>query len=223
MSDIAGQVLRAYRERLQLSQQDFAERLGVSQSLISTVEVGRGPVSRKLLRLLRERGEAGALRPAFGDYLKEGTVDRGALETDFGVARPIPLEAWAARINLNKPADPSAAERIWVPGVVEGVRAFRFTPAPATIAPDTVAVFRPASIRELGREQPVLVQVRPRQATRELVAGAAHLGRAIITRARGEILCHFEASVPNAPIVELEEKGVEHLMLCMFRGRYGGK
>jgi hypothetical protein len=106
---------------------------------------------------------------------------------------------------------------------VDGMRAFRFTPAPTTIAPDTVAVFRPTSIRELGREQPVLIQVRPRKATRELVAGEAHLGRAIITRARGEILCQFEPSVPNAPIIELEEKGVEHLMLCIFRGRYGGK
>jgi transcriptional regulator with XRE-family HTH domain len=220
MSDIAGPVLRAYRERLQLSQQEFAERLGVSQSLISTVEVGRGPVSRKLLRLLRERGEAGVLRPAFGDYLKEGTVDRGALETDFGVARPIPLEPWTPRINLNKAADPSASERIWVPGVVEGMRAFRFTPAPSTLAPDTVAVFRPASLRELGREQVVVVQLRPKRATRDLVAGAAHLGRAVVTRARGDILFHFEPSVPNAPITALDEKSVEHLMLCVFRGRY---
>jgi len=223
MSDIAGQVLRAYRERLQLSQQEFAERLGVSQSLISTVEVGRGPVSRKMLRLLRERGEAGVLRPSFGDYLKEGTVDRGALETDFGVARPIPLESWAPRINLNKPPASDVAERIWVPGIVEGVRAFRFTPSPSTITPDTVAVFRPTSLRELGREQAVLVQLRPKHGTRELVAGAAHLGRAIITRARGEILCHFEPSAPNAPIVELDERGVEHLMMCVFRGRYVGR
>lgn len=223
MSNIAGQVLRAYRERLQLSQQEFAKRLGVSQSLISTVEVGHGPVSRKLLRLLRERGETGTLRPAFGDYLKEGALDRGALETDFGVARPIPLEAWAARINLNKPADAGAAERIWVPGIVEGMRAFRFTPAPSTIAPDTVAVFRPTSLRELSREQAMLVQLRPKHATRELVAGAAHLGRAIVTRARGEILCHFEPGAPNAPVVELDERGVEHLMLCIFRGRYVGR
>lgn len=221
MSDIAGQVLRAYRERLQLSQQEFAERLGVSQSLISTVEVGRGPVSRKLLRLLRERGEAGLFRPAFGDYLKEGTVDRGVLETDFGMARPIPLEPWAPRINLNKPADPSASERIWVPGIVDGMRAFRFTPAPSTLDPDTVAVFRPASLRELAREQVVVIQLRPKHGTRDLVAGAAHLGRAVITRARGDILFHFEPTARNAPITALDERSVEHLMLCVFRGRYG--
>jgi transcriptional regulator with XRE-family HTH domain len=223
MSEVPGQVLRAYRERLQLSQQEFASLLGVSQSLISIVEVGRGPVSRKLLRIMREQGEAGALRPAFGDFLNEGTVDRSVLEPDFGVARPIQLEPWAARINLSKPADPSAAERIWVPGIVSGARAFRFTPSPPAMIPDTVGVFRPVSIRELGREQIVLIQLHSRTRSRELVAGAAHVGRAIITRARGDITFQFEPSTPTAPILELPENAIVHLMLCIFRGRYAGR
>jgi transcriptional regulator with XRE-family HTH domain len=75
MVDVPGQLVRAYRERLGLSQAQFAEVLGVSQALISTVELGRGPVSRRMTRALREASESGELRPGFQDFL-DGSGER---------------------------------------------------------------------------------------------------------------------------------------------------
>lgn len=220
MNEIPGQVVRAYRERLGVSQAAFAGLLGVSQSLISAVEVGRGPVSRKLTRTLRARSESGVLRPGFQEFLDEGGIERGLLELDFGVARPIPLVLWAPRIDLSKAPDAGAGERVWVPGITDEMRAFRFTPPPSSLAPDTMAVFRPAELADLVREQLVLLQLRGRHAKRPLLAGVGHLGRAVTTRAKGGLHCQFEAATANVPIIDLTERSVAVLLVCAFRGRY---
>lgn len=43
-----GQWVKSVRERLKLTQQEFCARIQVSQGLISQVEKGRTPVSKKL-------------------------------------------------------------------------------------------------------------------------------------------------------------------------------
>jgi transcriptional regulator with XRE-family HTH domain len=220
MVDVPGLIVRAYRERLGLSQAQFADILGVSQALISTVEIGRGPVSRRLTRALREASESGELQPGFQEFLDEGVVEKSVLEVDFGVAQPIPLVPWAPRIDLCKPPAPGVGERFWVPGTTGKMRAFRFTPPPTLLAPDTIAVFRPARFADLGREQVVLLQFQGRHATKRLPAGVGHLGRAITTRATAGVCCQFEAAAANVPIIDVTERALKALFTCSFRGRY---
>ena len=99
-------------------------------------------------------------------------------------------------------------------------RAFCFDDPPPIVAPDTLIVFRPVDWADLSPEQMVLVQFRPKYATRELVARIGHLGRAIVTRRGGRFTCQFERSPIAGPIVNMTDKGVEVLMICHFRGRY---
>lgn len=42
-----GAWVKSVREKLQLTQQEFCEKVGVSQGLVSQVEKGRTPVSKK--------------------------------------------------------------------------------------------------------------------------------------------------------------------------------
>jgi hypothetical protein len=173
-----------------------------------------------MTRALREASESGELRPGFQDFLDAGVVDRSILEADFGVARPIPLVSWAPRTNLIRLPDTGSGERIWVPGVTAEMRAFRFTPPPALLAPDSVAVFQPSRLGELVRDQVCLLQLRGRHATRQLRASVGHLGRVVVSRTKGRILCQFEPATANVPIVDVTERAVEALFVCTFRGRY---
>jgi transcriptional regulator with XRE-family HTH domain len=218
--EISGMTVKAYREQLQMSQRDFAEALDVSQGLISLVEIGRNPVSRKLLRRLRERSDEGILNPTFGDFLAEGGIEPSAGEAEFQIVRPIPLEPWTARIDLRKPVDAGVAGRFFVPGLPEGARAYVFNPAPRLLEQDNIAVFRPASLADLVRDQIVLVQFKVRQGTKHLPAGVAHLGRAIVVR-RGRVpKCQFEPMDMDAQVVDLDGEKMEGVMACFFRGRH---
>jgi transcriptional regulator with XRE-family HTH domain len=218
--EISGTTVKAYREQLQMSQRDFAETLDVSQGLISLVELGRNPVSRKLLRRLRSKSDEGVLNPTFGDFLAEGGIEPTAGEAEFEIVRPIPLEPWTARVDLRKLPDAGVSGRFFVPGLPEGARAYLFNPAPPLLDQNTVAVFRPATLAELVRDQIILVQFKARQGTKQLPAGVAHLGRAIVVRRGRTAKCQFEPTDPNAQVVALEAERTEAAMICFFRGQH---
>lgn len=218
--EIPGSKIRAYRERLQMTQRDFAESMGMSQALISLVELGRGPVSNRLLQRLRAKGDSGEFKPSFFNYLAEEGVGVAAGGSDSQVAGAIPLEPWAARVDLRKPADPDTDSQLYLPGLPAGSRAFRFNPAPRFLEPDTFAVFRLAEFSRLVRDQLVLVQFKQRASPRELPAGIAHLGRAIVTRRGRVIVYQFEAAEPNFQVAELDDRRLEKLMVCFARGRF---
>lgn len=220
MVEIPGRVIGAFRERLGVSQDALADLIGVSQSLISAVEIGRGPVSRRLLRILRAKSEAGVLNPGFHEFLAEGSVELSLLDVDLGVARPIPLLAWNERLDLLEVPDPGAGERIWVPGLSDDMRGFRFVPAPNPLAPDTVAVFRRSQFRDLKREQIALLQLKAKKGHRGFPAGVGHLGRAVTSRSKGKVIVQFEPTTANVPIIDLTERSVAVLLVCAFRGRY---
>jgi transcriptional regulator with XRE-family HTH domain len=48
--------IRAARARLGWSQEEFAERIGVSQQAVSTYENGKMPPLKKLMRISKETG-----------------------------------------------------------------------------------------------------------------------------------------------------------------------
>ncbi|MEE9296697.1 MAG: helix-turn-helix transcriptional regulator [Phycisphaerae bacterium] len=218
--EISGSTIKAYREHLRLSQRDLAEILGCSQGLISAVELGRAAVSRRLMRLLRTRGEEDLLSPTFAEFLEQGGIERRPEEAEFRVARPIPLEVWHARVNLKKPADAGAPDRIYVPGLPDGTRAFRFAPAPPLLAPDTVAVFRPGQLGDLVTNQVVLLQLRSGAGLPGFPSGTSRIGRAVVARRRRAAVCQIEAAEQNTPVVEVADDHVDVLMVCCFRGRH---
>jgi len=218
--EISAATIRAYRERLELSQRDFAELLGVSQGMISLVELGRNPVTRKLLRALRARSEEGVLKPTFAEFLATGGTERPVTETEFEVFRPIPLELWGPRIDLRKPADAGVPGRFYINSLPEGARAYQFVPPPEPLGQDSVAVFRPARFADLLRGQIAIIQFRPHSAPSELSAGVAHLGRIIIARKKRVTTVQFEPSAPNVPVLTLQEDALEAVLVCTFRGRH---
>ena len=221
MDDVSGKTIVAYREWLRLNQHDFAARLGVTQGLISQVECGRIPISKKLLRTLWEKSDDDVFEVRFELFLRRGGMKTEELKAEFGAVKPVTVEAWNHRLDLREPPRPSGADRLWIPGIRNRMRAFRFDDPPPIVSPDTLVVFRPADWTDLAQEQMVLVQFRSRYATKELDAGIGHLGRAIVTRRAGRFTCQFERSPIAGPIVNMTEKSVEVLMICHFRGRYG--
>lgn len=46
------ELLKNYREKIKLSQTDFADRLGVSRELLSNMETGKAPITNKTKKLL---------------------------------------------------------------------------------------------------------------------------------------------------------------------------
>jgi transcriptional regulator with XRE-family HTH domain len=220
MAELSGSTIKAYREWLQLAQTDFAELVGVSQSLISMVELGQSPVSRRLIQQIRSKCDSGILSPSFDGFLAEGGLGKGPLESEFGIIKSIPLEPWQERINLAKVADDDISDRISLPGLPPETRAFRFNPPPSIIAPDTIAFFRPAAISELTRDQIILVQLRRGQGAKKLRAGVGHIGRTIVSREGRTNQYQFEPADSRAPVIELNKKNVEILMACFFRGRH---
>lgn len=217
--EIPGSTIRAYRERLQMTQRDFAKSLGMSQALISLVELGRGPVSKRLLQRLRAKGETGEFKPAFFDYLAEGGVQHATEGPGLDIQDGVVLEPWHSRTDLRKPGCPDGG-RLYLPGLPEGIRAFRFNPPPRILGSDHIAVFRPAKLTDLVRDQVVLVQFKPQHGTKELPAGIAHLGRAVVVR-KGRIATYqFEPDDQGCPVVNLEAKAVEVVMSRAFQGRF---
>ena len=134
--------------------------------------------------------------------------------------QPIHLEIWRPNLDLSRPPVHGAAERFWLPDVARNARAFRFEPPPPILAPDTIAVFRPASLRRLVRDQVVLVQFRLRAASKDLPRGVGHLGRVIAGRRDGALVRLLEPAAANLPAIELDERKLELVMACVFRGRY---
>lgn len=217
--ELSGSTIRAYRLRLGMSQQEFAHALDLSQGLISLVEIGRNNVSRRLLRQLRIKSDEGVLKPTFAEFIETGPPPT-ATESELQVVRPVPLEPWNDRIDLRKPASLGAPGRFFVSGTPASARAYQFVPPPPLLAPDTVAVFQPATLADLARGQIVLVQFRVRQEPRDLVANAAHLGRVIVSpRGRGRII-QFEPALQATPVIDLNEQAVEAVMTCLFQGRF---
>ncbi len=221
MHDVSGKTIREYREWLRISQRDFSAKLGFTQGLISQVELGHGTVSKKLLRRLWDRSDEGVFEAPFERFLRIGGMKTEDLKAEFGAVKPVTVEAWNHRLDLREPPRPSGTDRLWIPGIRNRMRAFRFDDPPPIVSPDTLVVFRPADWADLAQEQMVLVQFRSKYATKELDAGVGHLGRAIVTRRAGRFTCQFERSPIAGPIVNMTEKSVEVLMICHFRGRYG--
>ncbi len=221
MKSISGKTIRAYRERLSLNQRDLAAKLGCTQGLISQVEIGQLPVSKKMLRALWGMSEEGVFEIPFDQFLRHGGVNTEFLKAEFGAVAPIPVETWVSRLDLREPPEPSIKESIWIPSMTNSMRAFRFNEAPPILTPYTLAVFSPADWSELAREQVVLMQMRPRPTVKQLEGRIGHIGRAIVTRHAGRLTCQFERSPSTGPIVSVTEKSVEVLMICHFRGRYG--
>jgi len=222
MKDVSGSTIKAYRERLQLSQRDFAELLGTSQGLISLVELARTPVSRKLVRLLRIKGDEGVLKPSLAAYLGQDGLDDGTDDLKIQVVPPIPLERWGVRIDLRKRADLGARGRIILPRVPDGARAFQFSPPPSVLAPNDVAIFKPARLRDLTDDQIVLVQLHSRGRVKALAAKVAHLGRVIVSRQGRATIHQFEPAVDKVPVIGLNDDNVDVVMSCFFHGRYCG-
>ena len=217
--DISGATVKAYREQLALSQLDLAEAIDVSQTLISAVELGRAAVSRKLLKKLRIAGDEGVLSPTFAEFLEGGGVAPRPEEAEFQVVRPIPLEPWGTRVNLAKPADAGVPDRIWVPGITEEARAFRFTPPPALLAPDSAAIFVPCELGDLAPNQLVLAQFR--KGVDVGVGVGAHMGRALVSRHKRATICQVEFAEFSVPVATLSADELDVLMMCHFRGRHG--
>ncbi len=217
--EISGLTIRAYRQRLGMSQRDFAETLGVSQGVISLMELGRCSVSRKMLKRLRIRSDEDALSLTFSEFLSESGVPLST-EAEFNLVRPISLELWQSRINLLKPADGGVPGRFYVPGVSEGTRAFMFVPAPLLLGENTIAAFRPASFSDLVRNQIIIVQFKPGAAPDGLPVALSHLGRSIVVRRGGTMHCQFEPESSTSLIVNLDETAVDVLMICFFQGCY---
>ena len=117
--------------------------------------------------------------------------------------------------------DESIKDSVWIPGMTNSMRAFRFDKAPPILSSSTLAVFRRADWSEFTSEQVVLLQTRPSAKIKQLEGRIAHVGRAIVTRHAGRITCQFERSPIAGPIVTVTEKHTEVLMICHFRGRYG--
>lgn len=220
LMEISGSTIRAYRERLELTQKDFADRLGMSQGLISLIELGRGSVSKRLLKRLQLKSEEGAFKLGFSEFLTTGGMVIQADESEFRAAQPIPLEPWTGRIDLRKPADKGTEGRIYLPGLPEGARAFHFNPSPRFLDPNTIAVFRPTQFIELIRDQVVLIQIKVRHGTKELPASIAHLGRAIVVRRGRRHIHQFEAADPNVQVAVFEDESIEVAMTCCFCGKY---
>lgn len=220
MPEISGHTLRAYREKLQLSQHDLAELLDVTQSTISMVEIGRNTVSRKLLRSIKECGDRGKLTPTFDEFLRGGGLLLSGLETEFNVIGRVPLHVWQDRLNLKQPPDQYAA---WIalPGIPTGARAFQFIPPPSLIAPDTIVIFRPAKFDELVGGHITLVQLGKRQKKQVLKPGIACFGRTILAGRGRTRVVQFEAASADVPVLKLDAGEIDVLMVCCFRGRHG--
>lgn len=221
MKDISGKTIRAYRERLSLNQRDLAAKLGFTQGLISQVESGQLPVSKKMLRGLWARSEEGVFEIPFEQFLRYGGVNTQFLKAEFGAVTPIQVETWKPRLDLREPSSPSITDWIWIPGMTNGMRAFRFDDAPPVLTPYSLVVFRPAEWSELAGEQIVLLQTRSKHAPKGLDGGVGYVGRAIVTRQHGKMRCQFERSPIAGPIVEVTARSIDVLMTCHFRGRHG--
>ena len=221
MKDISGKTILAFRERLSLNQRDLAAKLGVTQGLISQVEGGRLPVSKKMLRAIWSLSDEGVFEISFDEFLRHGGVNTEFLKAEFGAVAPIPVETWKSRIDLREPPNAAIKDSVWIPGMTNSMRVFRFDEAPPILAPSSLAVFRPVDYSELTSEHIVLLQTRPRPGVKHLESRIGHVGRAIVTRRARMLTCQFERSPIAGPIVDVAEKSIEVLMICHFRGRYG--
>jgi len=72
-----GQVMRAFRQRRDLSQEELGDRAGVHRTYVGQVERGeRNPSFESLDRLLRALGVSWAQFGAAVDAARDGTVGR---------------------------------------------------------------------------------------------------------------------------------------------------
>ena len=150
MNAISGKTVLAYRERLSLNQRDLAAKLGFTQGLISQVESGHLPLSKKMLRALLAKSEEGVFEIPFEQFLRQGGINTEELKAEFGAVKPVTVEAWNHRLDLREPLCPSGADRLWIPGIRNRMRAFRLDDPPPIVSPDTLVVFRPAEWADLA-------------------------------------------------------------------------
>lgn len=217
--EISASTIRAYRERLQVSQRDLAEILGVSQGMISLVELGRTRVTAKLSKALRIKSDEGVLKPTFAEFLAGGGVKEPVSETAFPVIRPIPLQTWSPRLDLRKPPDAGVPGRFYLSGLPADARAFQFVPPPDMLSQDSVTAFKPVNYPDLVSGQIVVLQLKADASQSDLAASVAHLGRVIVTRKKASIRVQFESATAGVPVIDVPEDAIEQVIVCVFRGR----
>ncbi len=218
---IGGSDIRRYRKAINLSQVDFAEQLGLSQSALSQLEGGRTCVSDEHIALLRERFGEAHLPQAFSDFLRD--IERSRSQGQAAVTAPdsrwlaLTVWAWQEGFDLGQtPSPDQAVDMVLVRPADASVIAFRIEKRSQYWAAGEIFVFEQASPQEVNDGELCLVQVQhPRaRGTRTLIA-IAHFAHP----KRGRTL-RFEPISPAGAALPADDGRVIAVFRAIYRGRH---
>lgn len=214
-----GADIRRYRKSIELTQVDFAKRMGVSQSALSLLESGRIAVSDDHVAELTDRFRGRGLKQMFTEFLlalKATQAAAGAsLATSTGHYLTLTVWRWEDGFDLGGPPAPEMAVNVVTMRAADKPTiAFQMPRASPHWAEDEILVFEECAPSELKDGDVCLFgTVTARSRRLRTTLGVAHLGNAQRTAPQIQPLTRRGAPVAaNA-------KFIRTLLRVSFRAR----
>lgn len=218
---ISGSDIRRYRKAINLSQVDFAEQLGLSQSALSQLEGGRTGVSDEHITLLRGRFGEAHLPQIFSDFLRE--IERSRSQGQAAATAPdsrwlaLTVWAWQEGFDLGQtPSPDQAVDMVLVRPGDASVIAFRIEKRSQYWAAGEILVFEQTSAQEVNDGELCLVRVQhPRARGMRTLIAVAHFTHP----KRGRTL-RFEPISPAGAALPADDGRVIAVFRAIYRGRH---
>jgi transcriptional regulator with XRE-family HTH domain len=214
-----GADIRRYRKTIRLTQVEFAERMGVSQSALSLLESGRIAVSEDHVGQLRQQFGGREFKPSFPKFLEDLEVSRkaaqAALTTATGRYLTLTVWRWEDGFDLSHPPGPECAVNVVTVRATDlPTIAFQMPRASTHWAKNEILVFEECQPDELADGDICLLQVATsRSRVPRTTIGLAQLGAtsnspSTITPLKG-----------RGSVMRADSESVRALLRVSFRAR----
>jgi len=219
---LSGADVRKFRQALGKSQRVFAAELGLSQGMLSLIELGRTPVTDEHLRRLRDSFNEASFRPTFEDFVRELQKSRRLGQAMLGY-RPgcnaiLTVWRWRDDVDLSVPPPPDdAVSTVSLHVQPDEAIAFQMKGKTQWWEKDEILVFARADREDCRDQDLCLVQLRrPRHKAPQTALAVAR-----ISGGRKERVFQLQPiRGAAAPVLTPEPDELLALLRCVYRARY---
>jgi transcriptional regulator with XRE-family HTH domain len=212
---ITGADIRRYRKSIGLSQVEFAEQLGLSQSGLSQLESGRIAVSDEHLVQLKDRFSDQDFEAYLSARATTRDASRQALTATTGKYLSLAVYLWEEGYDLGQvPSPEQVVDMVTIRATSNATIAFQMPRESVHWVRGEILVFEECRPADVIDEDICLIQIKPPRArTPKTVLAAARL-----TSKRGSLL-QLTLIAPRSPTLSARDETIRTLMRTVFRGR----
>lgn len=213
--ELTGNDLRRFRLLVGLTQSEFATKLSLSQSVISSLESGQAAISERLFTRLLELFET------FRDFAKNVQIqqarEQAAISSDSQFLT-LKVWRWTKEFDLSRsPLPESFADLVMIRGTDRRAIALQMQESTDHYEMGETLVFQRTPRDDIKNGDLCLIQVTPpKTRTPKTMIAVAHTSKG------RERSIQFQPVEPAGPILEADDDRLHAVLRLHYRGRYVG-